>query len=114
MHDDPSALPMPPGPDDEHKVIPAAPPSSTRQVLQLIVIPALIVVAAVAVAYPILRMFSIKGTIPSQVAVLRRQGGLENDKWRAIHGIASQLDQIKDPAQRQQTTLIHRAFSYKF
>ena len=75
-----------------------------RQLLQLIIVPALIVIAAAAIAYPLIQMFSVKGTIESHLVVLERASGLEQGKWRALHALPGQIAAIDkdDDAQRAQ------------
>ncbi len=97
MPDDESDELSSPSPTDE-----PARPSFGRQVLQLVLIPALIVLAAVAVAYPIIRMVQVDASTESHLMALSRRGGLENDKWRAIHALATHVGSIKDSKLKSQ------------
>ena len=99
----------PPMPDDESDLSSSSPPIDqparpplARQVLQLVLIPALIVLAAVAVAYPIIRMVRVDATAESHLTALGRSGGLENDKWRAIHALSAHVESLRDPRSKAQ------------
>ena len=82
-----------------------------RQVAQLVVIPALIVVASIAAASLFVWVASARENLEDQVIRLRGCGGSGpgpwgfqdpryKDCWRAAFNIASQIDQIQDPQQR--------------
>ena len=76
-----------------------------RQLLQLVIVPALIVMAAAAIAYPLIQMFSVKGTMESHLAVLERTSGLEQEKWRALHALTAQIAAIDDDDDAQRAAV---------
>ncbi len=98
---DGSAMPMPPDRGDSvttpNEISP--PPSAGRQLAQLILIPAVIVCAAVAIVYPIARMAGSRATVDEQLATLDRSEGLTNDRWHAAYRLAQLIPTVKDDPQ---------------
>ncbi len=71
-------------------------PTFGKQVLQLFVIPAIIVLVAVAVIVPIARLAGSRVSIENQLDILGGTGGLEKDRWTAAHQVARMIPSIKD------------------
>lgn len=90
---------------------PTAPPSFTRQMAQLVIIPALIVVAVLAVMGLFAVMAGQQDSIEDQLNRLRQSSGqgrlpmgLQDPRYKdrslAAHNLAAMLPTIKDPAER--------------
>lgn len=88
------------GEQDAEK-LPPPPPSMRRQIIQLIAIPALIVLASVAIIYPIASMAGRKQSVEQQLFILDRGSGLSSDRWLAAYRIATAIPEISDPAEKK-------------
>ena len=96
--------PMPLEADGPQAGPPPKPPSFSRQAAQLVVIPALIVLVAVGVIYPIAKMASTE-SVEDLLAILRRSDGLRNDQWQAAYRLATFIPSLKDPSQQRSLNL---------
>ena len=96
--------PMPPEADGSQAGPPPKSPSFSRQAAQLVVIPALIVLVAVGVIYPIAKMASTE-SVEDLLAILRRSDGLRNDQWQAAYRLATFIPSLKDPSQQRSLNL---------
>ena len=72
-----------------------------RQVAQLVIIPAGIVLAAIAIIYPIAQMATAGETISDQIAILQRSGGIENDRWHAAWRLATLIARLDEHDKRR-------------
>jgi hypothetical protein len=90
----------------------APPPSFGRQLAQLVVIPALIVIACIAVAALFGKLAGAEADIHSHLARLKQDGGAGKmafdlqdprykDRWLAAYNVATLIPGIKDPAERK-------------
>lgn len=100
---DDDAPPMPSATDaaDAQASDPGPPPTFARQVAQLVLIPALIVIAAVAIIYPIARIASSRESVAHLTAVLARSGGVSNDRWQAAYRLAMLIPTLADDRERR-------------
>jgi hypothetical protein len=109
---DPSADAGPIMPGDQTEPSAPAPPSSAaRQIAQLVIIPALIVLAGIGAAMLFVWVASTQESIEDQVNRMRGCGALGKgplgfqdprykDCWHAAFNIANRIDQITSPRQR--------------
>jgi len=114
----PAPMPMPlatgPGATPEPIVIPA-PPSMGRQALQLVFIPAIIVIAAVSVALLFAKLAGATENIDRQLQKLRESSGeghmalnLQDPRYKnrslAAYNVAMMIRDIKDPLERKRVS----------
>lgn len=103
----PVELPMPPAltgslPTNPSQMPPSTPPSFTRQMAQLVIIPAVIVLACMLLAFGFGKLAGAKESIDSHLARLRQSSGVGRialglqdprykDRWLAAYNIATMI-----------------------
>lgn len=107
---EPQGLAMPG--DNQPLGPPPAPPSFTRQAVQLVAIPAIIVAVCVGMAVLFGVMAGASDSLGNHLLKLRQQSGMGKlplgmqdprykDRWLAAYNIATMIPALKDPAEKQ-------------
>ncbi|MBH06949.1 MAG: hypothetical protein CMJ20_11570 [Phycisphaeraceae bacterium] len=71
-------------------------PSRVREIAQLVIIPAAIVVIAIGLGSLFAKVVSGRQTIASQLAILERSGGVSKDRWWAAYTLATMIPSVDD------------------